>query len=131
MRKKKNNRWIGVLLIFILILVLLLLIAFSKGPKDVTKLSLTEKRWIENNKKEVINVSIANNIPVFSDDGEGVFFDYINELEDSTGLSFNMISYDASSEVTQNDLYYEVVKQEEYSKLKKDDLFIKRIEYLR
>ena len=122
MRKKKNNRWIGVLLIFILILVLILLIAFSKGPKDVTKLSLTEKRWIENNKKEVINVSIANNIPVFSDDGEGVFFDYINELEDSTGLSFNMISYDASFEVTQNDLYYEVVKQEEYSKLKKDDL---------
>lgn len=130
MRKKKNNRWIGIVLIVVLIVVLILLIAFSKGPKDYTRLSLTEKRWIENNKKEVINVSIANNIPVFSEDGEGVFFDYVDTLEDSTGLSFNMISYNASSDVVKNDLYYEVIKQENYNKIKKDDLIFYKDYYV-
>ena len=130
MRKKKNNRWLGAVLILVLLVVLALLIVFSKGPKDNAKLSLSEKRWIENNKKEVINVSIANNIPVFSDDGNGVFFDYISKLEKSTGLSFNLISYDASSDVVENDLYYEIIKPDEYSKLKKDDLVFYRDYYV-
>lgn len=122
MRKKKNNRWLGASLIIILVIILVLLINFSKGSKNDTKLSLAEKKWIENNKKEVINISIANNIPVFSNEGEGVFFDYVNKLEETTGLSFNLISYDAFSDTEENDLYFEVVKAEDYDKLKNNEL---------
>ena len=122
MRKKKNNKWIVVCFICVLLIILALLINFSRGSSEDTKLNLTEKKWIENNKKEVINISVANNIPMFSSDGEGVFFDFISKFEDSTGLSLNLISYDASSDVEENDLYFEVVKQDSYSKLKENDM---------
>lgn len=130
MRKKKDNKWLVITFILFLVLVLILLIVFSKGPKDKASLNLSEKRWIENNKKNVINVSIANNIPVFSEDGEGVFFDYINKLEEQTGLTFNLISYDASSDIEENDLYYEVVKADDYDSLKDSDLIFYKDYYV-
>lgn len=122
MRKKNNNKWLVGILISVLVVVLIILINFSRGARENTKLNLTEKKWIENNKKDVINVSIANNIPGFSSEGEGVFFDYIKKLEEKTGLSFNLISYDAESDVTQNDLYFEVVKGDSVNKLDDDDM---------
>ncbi len=122
MRKKKNSKWLAGILIAGLVVILILLINFSRGSSKNTKLNLVEKKWIENNKKDVINVSIANNIPAFSSEGEGVFFDYIKELEEKTGLSFNMISYDAQSDVVQNDLYFEVINGEEVNKLNDDDM---------
>lgn len=122
MRKKKNNKWLVVGLITLLVITLILLINFSRGPGDNTKLNLTEKKWIENNKKDVINVSVANNIPAFSQEGEGVFFDYVSKLEEATGLSFNLISYDAFSDTEENDLYFEVVKSEDVGKLKDSDM---------
>ena len=122
MRKKKNNKWLVIGFIFLLLVILILLINFSKDSNINTKLNLTEKKWIENNKKEVINISVANNIPMFSSDGEGVFFDFISKFEESTELSLNLISYDPSKEVVENDLYFEVVKQDSYSKLTEEDM---------
>ena len=122
MRKKKNNTWLVGALIVVLVVILIILINFSRGNAGNTNLNLTEKKWIENNKKDVINVSIANNIPGFSSDGEGVFFDYVSKLEEQTGLSFNLISYDAGSDVLENDLYFEVVSGEDVNDLKDDSM---------
>ena len=120
--KVKNYKWLVALFIVALIVILMVLIGFSKDSKINTTLNLTEKKWIENNKKRVINVSIANDIPVFSNEGKGIFFDYINELETKTGLTFNLISYDPNSTLKQNDLYFEVVKQANYSNVKENDM---------
>lgn len=122
MRKKKNNKWLVGILIAILVIILIILIIFSRGNSGNTNLNLTEKKWIENNKEDVINVSIANNIPGFSSDGEGVFFDYINKLQEETGLSFNLISYDAGDDVLENDLYFEVVSGQDVDDLKDDSM---------
>ena len=122
MRKKKNNKKTGILLIVFLVIILIILINFSGRSSKNTKLDLAEKKWLENNKDNVVNVSIANNIPVFSDDGEGVFFDFIDKLKETTGLSFNLISYDASSDVEENDLYFEVLKGKNANKVTKDDM---------
>ena len=114
MRKKKKN-WLAFVVILTLVLILILLI-------NDTKLSLSEKRWIENNKKEVINVSVANNIPIFSQEGEGIFHNFINELENDTKLTFYLIPYDVSSETQENDLYFEVVGHDKVKSLKDDDM---------
>ena len=90
MKRKKNKNWLVICLIFALVVILGVLINFSNSNGGDTKLNLTEKKWIENNKKDVINVSIANNIPGFSSEGEGVFFDFISKLEEKTELSFNL-----------------------------------------
>jgi len=130
MKKKKNNRWLMIGFICILLIILIMLINFSKGSSVDTKLNLTEKKWIENNKKKVVNISIANNIPVFSKEGEGVFFDFINKFEESTGLSLNLISYDASGDLEENDLYFEVVKHDKTSKVKSDEMIFYRDYYV-
>lgn len=117
----KNKKWLVGTLIAVLVVILIVLISFSKSAEENTKLNLTEKKWIENNKKEVINVAVANNIPVFSSEGEGVFFDYISKLEE-TGLSFNLIPYDSSSDTLENDLYFEVVKGDNVNKLTNRDM---------
>lgn len=122
MRKKKNNKKTGILLIVLLVIILIALINFSSRNNKDTKLDLAEKKWIENNKEDVINVSIANNIPVFSDDGEGVFFDFVDKLKEKTNLSFNLISYDASGDTEENDLYFEVLKGKNASKVSKNDM---------
>ena len=130
MRKKKNNRWLVALIIVILVAVLVILIGFSNRSGVNTKLNLSEKKWIENNKKEVINVSIANNIPAFSSNGEGVFFSFVSKLEEDTGLSFNLISYDAFSDTEENDLYFEVVKRKDVDELTDDDMVFLRDYYV-
>ena len=121
MRKKKKN-WLAFVVILTLVLILILLINFGKSSNNDTKLSLSEKRWIENNKKEVINVSVANNIPIFSQEGEGIFHNFINELENDTKLTFYLIPYDVSSETQENDLYFEVVGHDKVKSLKDDDM---------
>ena len=122
MRKKKSNKGLVFLFIILLIVILILLISFSNRNKDNTKLSLSEKRWIENNKKDVINISVINNVPAFSSEGKGVFFNYVDYLENETGLSFNLIPYDVETEVQENDLYFEVIKGSSIDKLKDNDM---------
>lgn len=65
---------------------------FFKQDKDTT-LTLIEKQWIEDNKNQIIDLNIVNNIPVYNYNGKGVIFDFINELEEKTGLEFNKIPY--------------------------------------
>ena len=82
-------------------------IYFTKQDKT-TSLTVLEKKWIENNKNDVIDLSIVSNVPVFNYEGEGVFFDFINSLEKDTGLRFNKLSYSRDSEPT-SDYAFEIV----------------------
>lgn len=130
MRKKKNRRLLAGALIVLLVVVLIVLISFSRSNGENTSLNLSERRWIENNKEDVINISIANNIPGFSSEGEGVFFDFISKLEESTGLSFNLISYDANSDTVENDLYFEIIMGQDVNNLSDDDMVFFRDYYV-
>lgn len=122
MKKNKKSKYlIGGFIVF-LVIILIILISFSKSSSENTKLNLTEKKWIENNKKNVVNLSVVNNIPVFSAEGEGVFFDFISNVEDLTGLTFNLIPYEYEDGVVENDLYFEIVKGNSVEKLSKEDL---------
>lgn len=122
MRKKKNKRWLVVGFILILVIILILLINFSGNNGVNTSLNLSEKRWIENNKNDVINISVANNIPVFSNDGDGVFFDFIERLESETSLSLNLISYEVSDGLVENDLYFEVINHDDVLEIGDDEM---------
>ncbi|HHW68884.1 MAG TPA: GGDEF domain-containing protein [Tenericutes bacterium] len=90
MNKKKT------LGIFISILIILFVGIFyyilTKQDKKTT-LTLLEKQWIENSKNKIIDISILNEIPVINYSGEGIFFDFINSLEENTSLEFNKVSY--------------------------------------
>ena len=122
MRKKKQNKFGAFVIILVLVIVLILLIIFSGGSGNNTNLSLSEKRWIENNKKGVINVSVANNISIYSSNGKGIFHNFIEYIEDKTGLSFYMIPYNSKNDMQENDFYFEVLSNDEASKIKNNDM---------
>ena len=69
MKKNKKSKYLVGGFIVFLVIILIILISFSKSSSENTKLNLTEKKWIESNKKNVINLSVVKNVPVFSADG--------------------------------------------------------------
>ena len=105
--KRKNKKINAKKIIFISFIVLIIgLIVFgiyTKNRNDKNGVfSILEKRWIEKNKSTVIDVSILNDIPLFGDQGDGVFFDFIKDFEKETNLKFNMISYLSNKSVSEN-----------------------------
>lgn len=71
---------------------------FIKQDENST-LTLADKKWIESNKNTIIDFGVLNNIPVFSYGGSGVLFDFIADMEESTQLEFNKLSYEIGKNV--------------------------------
>lgn len=90
-----------VLIIVVSILVVLGIIGgvILFGNDNDTTLNMIEKRWINNNKKELQDISIYTEIPIFSYTSNGIVFDYLNSLEKTTGFEFNKISYNQASNI--------------------------------
>ena len=65
---------------------------YNKEDKTTT-LTVSEKRWVENNKDQEYDFEIVNDYPLYGLNGEGVIFDFINDFEDKIGITFNKISY--------------------------------------
>lgn len=95
---------------------------FFKEDKKST-LTIIEKQWIEDNKNDIIDLGIVNNVPVFNYNGEGVIFDFIEDIEENTGLEFNKISYSYGKETTSD---YAFVLTDE---IKENDIIIYKDNY--
>ena len=63
---------------------------------DKTTLTLIEKQWIEKNKNQIYDFGIPTNIPMFTNGGSGIIFDFIKDLENKTGLVINEVSDDGT-----------------------------------
>ena len=109
MNKKK------IIIIISFIFILLLGIGIYKYYIDEdsnTSLNISEKSWIEKNKNELVDISIFSNMPILSYNGSGIIFDFLNALEDNTGLDFNKVSYTLD---TNDKTDYAFVRKLEYT----------------
>ena len=52
---------------------------------------MEENKWIDENKYDVIDIALTNDIPILSYNGEGIIIDFLNSLNTETGLFFNKI----------------------------------------
>lgn len=84
----------------IIIVVVILILASIMGgtyyfltKQDSNTLTVLEKEWIKNNKNNMIDISILDNVPIFNYDGQGLINDFLDDVEKDTGLEFNRISY--------------------------------------
>ena len=84
--KKKNK--IIILRATILVILSLFFLYYVFFNKKNT-LSIAEKQWIDNNKTNVIDISVLNDVPAFTYNGNGVIFDFLNYVSKDTNLSFN------------------------------------------
>ncbi|MDD4608180.1 MAG: GGDEF domain-containing protein [Bacilli bacterium] len=95
----KNKKWIVIGSITILILISAIGMFILTRKDTDTTLTILEKKWIENNKNTVIDLGILNNIALLNYEGEGIFFDFLESLEDDTELSFNKVSYNLGENI--------------------------------
>lgn len=56
-------------------------------------LSSQDKKWISDNGGKVIDIDVINDIPVYSNNGSGVIFDFLDYMKEETNLDFNKIPY--------------------------------------
>lgn len=77
-------------LILIVIGAFIALLVFLNNNKN--NYTLLEKRWLNDNASTVIRVKVDNDIPVFSNDGEGVIYDYLKDLEFDANVSFDIVT---------------------------------------
>lgn len=89
---KKKKLLLGIIISIAVILVTITTYFVLTKEDQTTTLNIIEKQWIESNKNKRFDFSIVTNIPLFSYDGEGVFLDFLDNMEEVTGLEFNRIS---------------------------------------
>lgn len=96
MKKKSiNKKKLLFIIVPLILLGIIIGVAVSVNKKNDENgvFSLLEKRWIEKNKNTVVDVSVVNDVPIFGEEGEGVFFDFLDDFTKEVGIKFNMIPY--------------------------------------
>ena len=94
----KNKRLVIIIIVSLLVLLLGGYYFITKEDKATT-LNLIEKQWIENNKNTVMDIGVINNVPIFNYNGAGVFFDFLENLERTTGLELNKVSFQYNDKI--------------------------------
>lgn len=120
--------------LLIIIPILIAIIAFvfvyryyNKEDKN-TSLTVVEKKWVEENKKQVIDFEIINDYPLYGMNGNGVFFDFVNDFEKNVGLEFNKIPYLKESTSTTDSYRIRILNNND--EVSNDDLVIFQDSYI-
>lgn len=86
---KKNKKYFLICgLVLVLIVLILCLLMYLNSRKN--GYSFSEKSFINSNLNNVIDVSVEGSLPIFSNSGVGVFYDFVNFMERDTKLTFNV-----------------------------------------
>ena len=130
-RKSKKINLKKMILIISLILVIGIIVfvsVYTKNKNDKNGVfSILEKRWIEKNTSKVVDVSIINDLPIFGNEGDGVFFDFISDFQKETNIKFNMIPYSMSKTLSDSGYSFQVNSK---STLKDNELLFYRDNYV-
>ncbi|HIS39093.1 MAG TPA: GGDEF domain-containing protein [Candidatus Onthousia faecavium] len=87
-----------------------------------TSLTVSEKEWVDENNNTMIDVSVVNNYPLYGLNGEGVFFDFLNDFEQNIGLEFNKKAYLKEEQSEEASYSFRILNNEE--ELTSNDLLI-------
>ena len=100
---------------------------YNKEDKTTT-LTVTEKRWVEENSDKEYDFEIINDYPLYALNGTGVVFDFIKDFEKNIGIEFNKISYLKSTEPTTKSYRIRILDND--AKLGKNDLLFFNDNYI-
>ena len=127
MKKKKTNKILILLTIFV-ILVVSLVIFILNYTKDGVSLSILEKSWINKNSNNVVDINTYNDVPIYGYNGEGIIFSYLDKFTDLYGIEFNKISYFNSDKLSLRDIAFRILDYN--SELSKEDILMYEDEYV-
>lgn len=79
--------------IIIALLVFVGVYRYYNGEDKTTTLTVSEKRWVEDNKGQTYDFEVVNDYPLYGMNGSGVIFNFIEDFQENVGLEFNKIPY--------------------------------------
>ena len=94
---------------------------YNKEDKTTT-LTLSEKRWVADNKDQTFDFEVVNDYPLYGTNGEGVIFDFIKDFEEKIGIEFNKIPFLKTSAPVSTNYRIEILSNNQ--KLTKNNLFL-------
>ncbi len=83
----------------LVIIILIVLIISAAGVvtlfllNDEYALTVEERTWIDDNNNSVMNINVINNAEIFGSNGEGVFFDFLEDFSIEYNTTFNPITF--------------------------------------
>lgn len=89
----KKTKRIVISIIVILLIIVLSVFGYYKFFYDSSRLSIKEKEWITGNLNKVISVGVPANVNNFSKDGNGIFYDFLDDFSKKNGLNINRNTY--------------------------------------
>ena len=127
---KKTRKNIIIAFTVILFLVVGFFATLYYITSTVNNYSYSEKKWINDNKDTRLDVYVENGLPVFSDNGKGVYYEYLKSLKETTNLTIeastsdntevklnNKTSVDPEDIVIYKDHYVVIGKKDSINKL--------------
>ena len=117
-----KKKVIIILSILIAIITFILVYRYYNKEDKTTTLTVSEKRWVENNKDQTFDFDIVNDYPLYALNGEGVIFDFLDDFEKQVGIEFNKIPYLKTSVPSSDSYKIQILNNDE--KITKNDLFL-------
>lgn len=117
----KNKKKLILLIIGIALIVFVSLYMII-NYNESTILNSQDKKWISDNGGKVIDIDVVNDIPIYSNNGSGVIFNFLDYMKEETNLDFNKIPYLKGSTSFNSKYRFELVDGS--SKLSSDQLLI-------
>ena len=104
---KNKKRLIFIILGVALLIFIGLYLIINYSEPNI--LNSEDKKWISDNGGKVIDISVINDLPVYSNNGSGVIFDFLNYVTEKTTLDFNKIPYLKGSSNANSAYKFEIV----------------------
>ena len=80
--KRKKGKLITIAIVIVLLASVLGGVYLFFNYKNKYALTLNENKWIDSNKRNMIDVALLNDVSIFSYEGEGIVYDYLEYVTD-------------------------------------------------
>lgn len=104
--KNRKKIFLGIILIALFLFIGLYFVYQYSEPNI---LSSKDKKWISENNKQVVSIDVINDIPLYSKDGEGVVFEFLDYVTKQSTIEFNKVTYLKDSPILKSDYSFEYV----------------------
>ncbi len=87
----KKKKWLFIVPLIIIALMIAGTIIY-KGLTDESNLTSEERTWINSNINNVQNVYVVKDENIFSRDGHGIFYTFLEDFSDEYGINVNIVN---------------------------------------
>lgn len=104
--KNKKKIFFGIIILAIVLFVGLYFVYHYSEPNI---LNSKDKKWISENSRNVISVDVINDIPIYSYNGEGIVYKFLDFIEKQSELDFNKVTYLKDNKKLSNKYSFELI----------------------